>query len=82
MAKLPGETTETVNSLKQQLLDIVDQATAVEFALFERFGETDRTIIVLDELKNAHRKQRLGSLSCLIYSCGLQNLNPLPLLIC
>jgi len=47
MAKLPEETTETINSLKQQLLDIVDEATAVEFALFERFGETDRTIIVL-----------------------------------
>jgi hypothetical protein len=56
MAKLPEATTETVNSLKQQLLDIVDRATAVEFALFERFGETDRTIIVLDELKNVSQE--------------------------
>lgn len=56
MAKLPAETTETVNSLKQQLLGIVDEATAVEFALLERFGETDRTIIVLDELKNVSQE--------------------------
>lgn len=49
MVKLPEETTETVNHLKQHLLDIVDDATAVEFALFERFGESDRTLIVLDQ---------------------------------
>lgn len=30
----------------------MDEATAAEFSLFERFGETDSTIIVLDELKD------------------------------
>ena len=34
------------------MLDIVDEATAAEFFLFERFGETDSTIVVLDELKD------------------------------
>lgn len=52
MAKLPEQTTVTINSLKQQLLDIVDDATAVEFVLFERFGETSRTISVLEQLKS------------------------------
>lgn len=52
MAKLPEETTQTVLSLKQQLLDTVDEATAAEFVLFERFGETNRNIRYLDELKS------------------------------
>ena len=52
MAKLSTETTETLWHLKRQLLDIVDEATAVEFVIFERFGETDRTISYLDELKS------------------------------
>ncbi|NES82507.1 MAG: hypothetical protein F6K10_14475 [Moorea sp. SIO2B7] len=56
MAKLPPETTETINRLKQQLLDIVDLATAAECAIFERFGETEATIIVLDELKNVSQE--------------------------
>ncbi|MBO1351483.1 MAG: hypothetical protein EBE86_030810 [Hormoscilla sp. GUM202] len=56
MAKLSPETTATVNRLKDRLLEIVDEATAAEFALFARFGETDRTIIVLDELKNVSQE--------------------------
>lgn len=52
MAKFPAEAAETIWSLKRQLLDIVDEATAVEFFLFERFGETDRTISYLDDLKS------------------------------
>lgn len=52
MALLPEKTTETINSLKQQSLDIVEQATAAEFTLFELFGETEATIPYLDEAKN------------------------------
>jgi hypothetical protein len=52
MAKLPIETSKTLWTLKRQLLDIVDEATAAEFFLFERFGETDSTSVVLDELKD------------------------------
>lgn len=52
MAKLPIETSETLWTLKRQLLDIVDEATAAEFFLFERFGEIHSTIVVLDELKD------------------------------
>ncbi len=36
--------------MKQQLLDIVDDATAAEFALFELYGETERTMRYLNEL--------------------------------
>jgi hypothetical protein len=52
MAKLPETTTTTINTLKQQSLDIVDQATAAEFTVFELFGETDATLSYLDEMKN------------------------------
>jgi hypothetical protein len=34
------------------LLDIIDEATAAEFLLFERFDNTDRTMSYLDELKS------------------------------
>lgn len=52
MAKLPQNTTEKIIHLKQQLLDVVNDATATEFILFERFGETTETISFLDEMKN------------------------------
>jgi hypothetical protein len=52
MAKLPNEMAETFWLLKRQLLNIIDEATAAEFILFERFGETDRTMSYLDELKS------------------------------
>lgn len=52
MAKLPEETTVSINILKQQLLDVIDKSTAAEFMLFERFGETETTIPILEELKS------------------------------
>lgn len=52
MAKLSEETTATIFNLKQQSLNIVDQATAAEFTLFQLFGETDETVSYLDEMKN------------------------------
>jgi hypothetical protein len=82
MARLAEETTLTINSLKQQLLDIVDDTTAVEFALFERFGETERTIPVLEQLKSVAEKTASWFLNYPPYSCGLPRLNPLLLLIC
>lgn len=51
MAKLPAETSQTIALLKQRLLDIIDNATAAEFELFERLGETAETIIPLDDLR-------------------------------
>lgn len=73
MAKLPEETTITINSLKQQLLNTVDDAIAGEFTLFERFGETERTIRYLNELKSVAERStswfsRLSSLEIRIAS--------------
>ena len=52
MAKLPEQTTVTINTLKQQSIEIVEQATATEFTLFHFFGETDEIVSYLDEMKN------------------------------
>jgi len=52
MAKLSPEINKTLSSIKQTLLDIMDEATAVEFILFEKRGETNETISFLDEMKN------------------------------
>ncbi|MGB3204865.1 MAG: hypothetical protein WBB28_07760 [Crinalium sp.] len=52
MARIPREITQTIVSLKQQLLDIIDSATTTEFELFEKFGETDDTIIPLNDLRD------------------------------
>ncbi len=52
MAKLSSEITESLNQLRQQLIEVINDATGTEFTLFERYGETEGTLIVLDELKN------------------------------
>jgi hypothetical protein len=41
MAKLGPETSEIINRLRQKAFDIVDEATALEFKIFDRFGETE-----------------------------------------
>ena len=52
MAKLGPETSEIINRLKQEALDIVDEATAIEFKIFDRFGETELVLSYMDEMKN------------------------------
>ena len=53
MAKLPIEITNLLGQLKQQALNIVDESLALEFQIFERFGETEATLPALEEMKNA-----------------------------
>ena len=53
MVDLPSKTTEIINQLKQQSLNIVNKALALELTIFELFGETDATIAALDEMKSA-----------------------------
>jgi hypothetical protein len=52
MARLSDVLNEQIWSLKRQLLEIADEAKAVEFILLENFGETDRTIAYLDEVQS------------------------------
>ncbi|WP_228055158.1 hypothetical protein [Gloeocapsopsis crepidinum] len=57
MAKLPNATLVVIFNLQIQLLEQIDEATAVEFALFEHFGE-EETIPELNEIRNIYRTSR------------------------
>jgi hypothetical protein len=56
MAKLSIEQSETIWTLKRQLLEIIDIATAAKEALFSNHGETELTVTVLDELKRVSER--------------------------
>lgn len=56
MARLPIEVAETIWTLKRQLLEIIDAATAAEETIFRNLGETELTIVVLDELKRVSER--------------------------
>jgi methyl-accepting chemotaxis protein len=50
MAHLSPEIKEIINNLQEQLLNIVNDSKRSEFIILERFGETNTTVIALDEL--------------------------------
>lgn len=53
MAKLPDQTLTTIFGLQRQLAESIEEASALEWALFEQYGETELTIPELEELQNA-----------------------------
>jgi hypothetical protein len=58
MAKLTDEIVTTIFALERQLFERIDQATATEFEIFERFGETEETLNELEELTNIKERLR------------------------
>jgi hypothetical protein len=52
MGKLNPETAQTIWDFQKQLLEIIHTARTLELSLFESFGETDQSIIYLDELQS------------------------------
>ena len=52
MAKLPNETLENIFNLQRQLLECVDESTAIEFTLFDLYGEIEATIDYFEQLQN------------------------------
>jgi hypothetical protein len=52
MAKLSNDVSETIWRLKRKLADVIDNARSAEFSLFDTFGETERTIVYLDDLQS------------------------------
>lgn len=56
MAQLPEETITTVFNSQRRLLAILNQATAVQFMIFEQYGETEITIIALNDLQNVQER--------------------------
>ncbi len=56
MANLPDTTTTTVLDLQRRLLKIINEATAVGFIILEQYGETETTLIALDDLQNVRER--------------------------
>jgi hypothetical protein len=67
MAKLPNGISETIWRLKRKLAEVIDNARSAEFSLFGTFGETDRTIVYLDDLQSVAEQatERFSQLSSL-----------------
>jgi hypothetical protein len=59
MAHLPPETLKPIADLLPRLFEVIDLATATEYNLFERYGETVETISELTELKNVTERVRI-----------------------
>lgn len=56
MALLPNEIIVTVFELQQQLLNIIHEAAATQFIILERYGETDVTLMDLEQLDNVRER--------------------------
>ena len=56
MAQLPEQTTTTVLNLQRRLLAIIDQAAAIDFLILEQYGETEATLIDLEQLQNIRER--------------------------
>jgi hypothetical protein len=61
VAKLPDSAIVTIFTLQRSLVECLDSATAMEYRLFQQFGETLETLPELEELQNI--RERLVS-SC------------------
>lgn len=60
MAKLPNEILTSIFSLQRQLVEGIEEASALEWILFEQYGETEETIGELEELYNARERLTLN----------------------
>jgi hypothetical protein len=56
MAELPDDITTIVLELQRRLLKIINQATATAFTILEIYGETETTIISLEDLDNIRER--------------------------
>ena len=56
MAKLSDETLTMTFQLLRQLAEAIELASATEWILFDRYGETLRTIGELEELQNSRER--------------------------
>ena len=52
MADLPEETLTKIFGLQKKLFKIINDATATDFNLMEKHGETSATLPELEELQN------------------------------
>jgi GTP1/Obg family GTP-binding protein len=58
MAELSRQTITTVFALQQELLGIINEATATAYRILEIYGETDTSLLAFDDLDNARDRAR------------------------
>ena len=51
MVKLSDQTLTTIFYLQRRLVELIDEAKAVEFAIFEQFGENEVALPELDQMQ-------------------------------
>ncbi len=59
MAKLPDQTLNNIFYLQLRLVELIDEAKATEFDLFERFGENEATLPELDQMQSSVERLRM-----------------------
>ena len=57
MVKLPDDILNAIFSLQRRLVEVLNETTATEYILMQRFGETEATLAELESLDNV--KERL-----------------------
>ncbi|MBW4618137.1 MAG: hypothetical protein KME17_01970 [Cyanosarcina radialis HA8281-LM2] len=70
MANLPNETVTIVFNLQRQLWELIDRTTGTTWAILEQYGETDTTVIALEQLENS--TERLTSSYSRLYNLMLR----------
>jgi uncharacterized protein YPO0396 len=58
MAKMSLQTLNSIFKLLQRLVTLIDEVKSSEFSLFETVGETEETLLELEQLQNAVERLR------------------------
>lgn len=58
VAKLPEQTLTTIFNLQRRLMQLIDEAKATEWALLQRYGETEESVIELEQLQSGAERLR------------------------
>lgn len=58
MVKLPDDILSTIFTLQRRLVELLNETTATEYILMQRFGETEATLPELESLDNVKERLR------------------------
>ncbi len=56
MSELPEELTTVILDLQRKLLVVINKATEAAFVILNTYGETDNTLVSLDDLDNIRER--------------------------
>lgn len=58
MANLPDNLLDQIDILQRELLELIYQATITDHAIFESYGETENTMVALEQVQNVKERAR------------------------